>query len=102
MAELQLMKELAEKRRKEGKMTPKQKEMMDKELAKEKVRMNRVCLFLSYSIPLQAIRDELEVLYSSCESALSKLNGMVRADGGGALQRPGLLVKRTIPLLRVS
>lgn len=50
MAELQLMKELAEKRRKEGKMTPKQKEMMDKELAKEKVRMNRECLTLLYYI----------------------------------------------------
>lgn len=83
MAELQLMKELAEKRRKEGKMTPKQKEMMDKELAKEK-----------------AIRDELQALYSSAERALSQLNAMVRADGAGALQRPGLLVKRTIPLLR--
>ncbi|GMR42536.1 hypothetical protein PMAYCL1PPCAC_12731 [Pristionchus mayeri] len=83
MAELQLMKELAEKRRKEGKMTPKQKEMMDKELAKEK-----------------AIRDELQGLYSSAETALSQLNAMVRADGAGALQRPGLLVKRTIPLLR--
>ncbi|GMT19301.1 hypothetical protein PFISCL1PPCAC_10598 [Pristionchus fissidentatus] len=83
MAELELMRELAEKRRKEGKMTPKQKEMMDKELAKEK-----------------AIRDELSVLYSSAERSLSQLNAMVKADGNGAMHRPALLVKRTIPLLR--
>ncbi|VDM51837.1 unnamed protein product, partial [Angiostrongylus costaricensis] len=81
LAELQLRRELAEKKRKEGKLTALQKQVMEKELAKEK-----------------EIRDEIGRMYENIEVKLDELRAMVSADHRGALARTNLLFDYCIPL----
>ncbi|CAI5445400.1 unnamed protein product [Caenorhabditis angaria] len=84
-AEIQLIRELAEKRRKEGKLSAKQKQVMDKELASEK-----------------EIRDELKQLFESAEVKLDQVRAMVNADHSGALYRATILFDYCLPLTRSS
>ncbi|CAD6185730.1 unnamed protein product [Caenorhabditis auriculariae] len=83
LAEIQLKRELAEKRKKEGKLTPKQKQVMEKELASEKV-----------------VRDELKELYNVAEEKLDELRALVAADHAGAFARPTLLFDHCLPLTK--
>ena len=62
--------ELAEKRRKEGKLSTKQKQVMDKELAAEK-----------------ETRDALKSLFETAEAKLDEARAMVIADSAGAFAR---------------
>lgn len=70
LQEMQLRRELAEKKRKEGKLTTKQKQVMDKELASEK-----------------AVREEIRALYQEAEQRLAETRAMVLADHHGAFLR---------------
>ncbi|VDO30821.1 unnamed protein product, partial [Haemonchus placei] len=70
VAEMQLRRELAEKKRKEGKLTAAQKQVMEKELAKEK-----------------EIRDEMRQKYVVAEAKLDEARAMVAADHVGAMAR---------------
>ena len=70
LQEMQLRRELAEKKRKEGKLTVKQKQVMDKELANEKT-----------------VRDEISELYVEAEVRLDEVRAMVLADHHGAFMR---------------
>ncbi|KJH53105.1 HEAT repeat protein [Dictyocaulus viviparus] len=81
VAEIQLRRELAEKKRKEGKLTALQKQVMEKELAKEK-----------------SIRDEIGRMYDFAEIKLDEVRAMVAADHHGALARSHLLYNYSIPL----
>ncbi|KAL6728600.1 hypothetical protein Aduo_010358 [Ancylostoma duodenale] len=83
VAEMQLRRELAEKKRKEGKLTAAQKQVMEKELAKEK-----------------EIRDEMRQMYGLAEPKLDEARAMVAADHQGAFARPELLFNFCIPLTR--
>ncbi|VDL73397.1 unnamed protein product [Nippostrongylus brasiliensis] len=83
LAEMQLRRELAEKKRKEGKLTAAQKQVMEKELQKEKV-----------------IRDEMGELYKVAEAKLDEARAMVAADHHGAMSRPELLFDYCLPLTR--
>ncbi|KAK6024062.1 HEAT repeat protein, partial [Ostertagia ostertagi] len=83
LAEIQLRRELAEKKRKEGKLTAAQKQVMEKELAKEKV-----------------IRDEMRQMYVVAEVKLDEARAMVAADHVGAMIRTSLLFDYCIPLTR--
>ncbi|CAL2035321.1 unnamed protein product [Caenorhabditis brenneri] len=83
LAEIQLIRELAEKRRKEGKLSAKQKQVMDKELAAEK-----------------ETRDALKELYENAEAKLDEARAMVIADSAGAFARSDLLFDYCMPLTR--
>ncbi|PIO68756.1 hypothetical protein TELCIR_09444 [Teladorsagia circumcincta] len=83
LAEIQLRRELAEKKRKEGKLTAAQKQVMEKELAKEKV-----------------IRDEMRQMYVAAEVKIDEARAMVAADHLGAMIRTNLLFDYCIPLTR--
>ncbi|KAK6057556.1 HEAT repeat protein [Cooperia oncophora] len=83
VAEMQLRRELAEKKRKEGKLTAAQKQVMEKELAKEK-----------------EIRDEMRQMYVVAEAKLDEARAMVAADHAGAMSRTNLLFDYCIPLTR--
>lgn len=83
LAEIQLIRELAEKRRKEGKLSSKQKQVMDKELAAEK-----------------ETRDALTALFETAEAKLDEARAMVIADSAGAFARSDLLFDYCMPLTR--
>uniref|UniRef100_A0A7I4Y876 TOG domain-containing protein n=2 Tax=Trichostrongylidae TaxID=6315 RepID=A0A7I4Y876_HAECO len=83
VAEMQLRRELAEKKRKEGKLTAAQKQVMEKELAKEK-----------------EIRDEMRHKYVIAEAKLDEARAMVAADHVGAMARTSLLFDYCIPLTK--
>ncbi|CAI2349719.1 unnamed protein product [Caenorhabditis sp. 36 PRJEB53466] len=83
LAEIQLIRELAEKRRKEGKLSAKQKQVMDKELASEK-----------------ETRNALAELFQSAEAKLDEARAMVVADPAGAFARPHILFDYAMPLTR--
>uniref|UniRef100_A0A1I7UWW7 TOG domain-containing protein n=1 Tax=Caenorhabditis tropicalis TaxID=1561998 RepID=A0A1I7UWW7_9PELO len=83
LAEIQLIRELAEKRRKEGKLSAKQKQVMDKELAAEK-----------------ETRDVLKTLFETAEAKLDEARAMVMADSAGAFARSELLFDYCMPLTR--
>uniref|UniRef100_A0A8R1HWX1 TOG domain-containing protein n=1 Tax=Caenorhabditis japonica TaxID=281687 RepID=A0A8R1HWX1_CAEJA len=83
LAEIQLIRELAEKRRKEGKLTAKQKQVMDKELANEK-----------------ETRDALTALFKTAEAKLDETRAMVIADPQGAFYRAQILFDYCLPLTR--
>ncbi|VDM67681.1 unnamed protein product [Strongylus vulgaris] len=70
LAEMHLRRELAEKKRKEGKLTAAQKQVMEKELAKEK-----------------EIRIEMRHMYDTAEVKLDEARAMVAADNQGAFAR---------------
>ncbi|CAB3402031.1 unnamed protein product [Caenorhabditis bovis] len=81
LIEIELIRELAEKRRKEGKLSAKQKQVMEKELASEK-----------------EIRDELAQLYENAETRLDEAAAMVNADKAGAYLRYSILFDYCLPL----
>ncbi|UMM21336.1 hypothetical protein L5515_003059 [Caenorhabditis briggsae] len=83
LAEIQLIRELAEKRRKEGKLSAKQKQVMDKELAAEK-----------------ETRDAIKGLFETAEAKLNEARAMVMADAAGAFARSDLLFDYCMPLTR--
>lgn len=83
MAEIQLIRELAAKRQKEGKLSAKQKQVMEKELAAEK-----------------DTRDALRELYVTAEAKLDECRAMVAADAAGAFARPEILFEYCMPLTR--
>ncbi|CAJ0577070.1 unnamed protein product, partial [Mesorhabditis spiculigera] len=82
-AEIEIRRELAERMRKEGKLTPKQKAVMEKELVKE-----------------AEVRAELQVIYATAELALDEARAMVNADHQGAFQNSHLLFERGLPLTK--
>ncbi|EFP03510.1 hypothetical protein CRE_14360 [Caenorhabditis remanei] len=83
LAEIQLIRELAEKRRKEGKLSTKQKQVMDKELAAE-----------------NETRDALKSLFETAEAKLDEARAMVIADSAGAFARSELLFDYCMPMTR--
>ncbi|KAK6741484.1 hypothetical protein RB195_009377 [Necator americanus] len=83
VAEMQLRRELAEKKRKEGKLTTAQKQVMEKELMKEK-----------------EIREDMREMYNVAEAKLDETRAMVAADNQGAFARPEILFNFCIPLTR--
>ena len=64
-------------------MTAKQKQVMDKELASEKI-----------------IRDEIQALYADAEARLDEVRAMVAADHQGAFLRSSILFDICLPLTR--
>ncbi|CAI4227723.1 unnamed protein product [Auanema sp. JU1783] len=83
VAEMQLRRELAEKKRKEGKLTAKQKQVMEKELASEK-----------------AVREEIDALYKSAEPILDLAKALVQADHAEAFHRSSILFDVCQPLTK--
>uniref|UniRef100_A0A8R1U018 TOG domain-containing protein n=1 Tax=Onchocerca volvulus TaxID=6282 RepID=A0A8R1U018_ONCVO len=83
--EAQLKKELAEKRRQEGKLIPQQEEAKRKELLVE-----------------QKIREELHDLYLKCKGRTELLIAAVTGDPVGSAKYIHLLITIVIPLLRSS
>ncbi|CAJ0934035.1 unnamed protein product, partial [Mesorhabditis belari] len=82
-AEMEIRRELAEKMRKEGKLTPKQKAALEKELAKEK-----------------EVRDRVKHFYCAAELSLDEARAMVLADHQGAFKKAYLLFERGLPLTK--
>lgn len=105
-----MRKELAEKRRLEGKLTKKQVEAVDAELQAEHVHHLLICIthlivLFSTGVPnncikSQVVREELRMMDKYCANRIGVLCAAIEGNPIGSVAHINLLYEKVIPLLK--